>query len=155
MTKNVKICLSIPLRDFAAFEDLAAELNCPLEVLELTPVKGPEKPEAKTTRGRYSMNQETTNRIKAFYELNSEASAELVKEALELPHSVATILRVRNGGYDNATPKGKHKMTPEVIAQVKEYWAHHKDAVAAEVKEALDLPHGLSTIQKVHSGYYD
>lgn len=99
MTKSVKVVISVPLRDFSSFEDLAQELGCQIEVIELVKRKSP---------------------------------------------------RPRPDGSS-----GRNAMTPEVVAKIKKYWDRHEDAKAPEVKKALDLPHGTSTIQKVRGGYYD
>lgn len=90
--KQVRITMVIPLRDFAAFEDLAAELGCEIEVLDLKNQASP--PDKK---GRHRVSRGMIEKTRRYWDSHPEATAAQVKEALGLPHGVSTLARIRRG----------------------------------------------------------
>jgi len=100
MTTKVKICLSLPLRDFSAFEDLASELGCHMEVLKLTPTEGPSNQKPRASHVKHRIQAQDVKDVKAYVAKYGRRSASQIKAALNLPYGESTIYYIMAGKYD-------------------------------------------------------
>lgn len=100
----VNVLLTIPLRDYAALEDLANQLDIKLEVLEFKSAKSvTQKSNGKIKRSpRHRMDSETTKKIWALEKENPSLTVPQIKQILNLPHSNNTIWRARHNTFQKS-----------------------------------------------------
>lgn len=98
MKRQVNICMTINLRDFAAFEDLALELGYVIELQNIVPQ---EKPKPRTFSSRHQVNLDLIRQVKAVISQHPELSSKEIISHLGIPHSESTISRIRLGRFDH------------------------------------------------------
>ena len=93
--KTVQICLTIPLRDYAAFEDLAEELGCEIHL------KSVEEAKPKAPNTRHKVTPEIVQEVLKASKATPTAGAKKLKRVLKLPHGVSTINKILGGYYES------------------------------------------------------
>ena len=101
MKKLVEIKLTIPLRDYASFEDLATELGIKATDVKIVEGAPTAKKHRVISRTRHVVTPAAVRNIKAFKKKNPLASVARIKTKLQLPYGHATISRILNGYRDN------------------------------------------------------
>lgn len=98
----IDICLTLKLRDFAAFEDLAHELGYQLTIKHLAPTESPPPRRSSTTRNR--VTPELVAAVKNYAKLYPNAThrklRDLIQSKTKLKTSPASVGKILQGQYD-------------------------------------------------------